>query len=276
MLEKKIFTILAQLEGTVGLYFEDLSTGKKISINSDTVFSAASTIKIPLIALLLKEAEEGLIDLNDPVEMDEVNRVGGAGVIKELDNNYKPTVMDLAKLAIILSDNAATNQLIDLVGGPDKVNEFCKEVGLNDTLLQRKMMDTKSLEMGRDNFTTANDMGKILKLLAEGKLYSKELSQSLVDIMKGQQLNQKLPYLIPALEPDEPEIYNNEVKEGTVVVAHKTGELYKTQHDVGIFYLPNNRKYVLAIYTANLSSDNDGIKVIANLSKAVYDGMTEV
>lgn len=275
MLEKNIFTILSELEGTIGLYFEDLNTGKKISINSDITFSAASTIKIPLVSLLLRQSEEGLINLNDIVEMDKVNRVGGSGVIKELDRNYKPTVMDLAKLTIILSDNAATNQLIDLVGGPDNVNKFCKELGLKDTLLQRKMMDTKSLEMGRDNFTTPNDMGKILKLLANGQMYSKEASKTLVDIMKAQQLNQKLPYLIPALEPDDPEIFNNEVKEGSVVVAHKTGELYKTQHDVGIFYLPNNRKYILAIYTTNLNSDNDGVKIIANLSKAVYDYMKE-
>lgn len=274
-MEKKIFTILSELEGTVGLYFEDLNTGKKICINPDTSFSAASTIKIPLVSLLLKQAEEGLINLNDIVKMDEVNRVGGSGVIKELNINYKPTVMDLAKLTIILSDNAATNQLIDLVGGTDKVNEFCNSLGMQDTKLQRKMMDLKSLEMGKDNLTTPNDMGKILKLLANEEMYSKEASKTLVDIMKGQQLNQKLPYLIPALEPDDPGIYSDEVEEGNVVVAHKTGELFKAQHDVGIFYLPNNRKYILAIYTSDLSTDNDGVKIIANLSKAVYDNMKE-
>jgi beta-lactamase class A len=275
LLEKNIFTILSEFEGTVGLYFEDLSTGKKICINPETRFSAASTIKIPLVALLLIQAKQGIINLNDQVEMDEVNRIGGSGVIKELDNNYKPTVMDLAKLTIILSDNAATNQLIDLVGGADKVNKFCNDIGMLNTKLQRKMMDLKSLELGRDNFTTPNDMGKLLTLLANGEMYSKEVSNMLVDIMKAQQLNQKLPYLIPALEPDDPAVYSTVVEEGTVIVAHKTGELWKAQHDVGIFILPNNRRYVLAIYTSDLYSDNDGVKIIANLSKVVYDGMKD-
>lgn len=274
-MEKNIFTILSELDGTVGLYFEDLSTGKKICINPETSFSAASTIKIPLVALLLIQAEEGIINLNDQIEMDEVNRIGGSGVIKELNNSYKPTVMDLAKLTMILSDNAATNQLIDLVGGGDRVNKFCNDIGMIDTKLQRKMMDLKSLELGKDNFTTPNDMGKFLTLLANGEIYSKEVSKTLVDIMKAQQLNQKLPYLIPALEPDDPGIYSDLVEEGTVIVAHKTGELWKAQHDVGIFILPNDRKYVLAIYTSDLSSDNDGVKIIANLSKVVYDSMKE-
>lgn len=274
-MEKNIFTILSELEGTVGLYFEDLNTGKKISINPETRFSAASTIKIPLVALLLKQAEEGLINLNETVEIDERNRVGGSGVIKELDHGYKPTVRDLAKLTIILSDNAATNQLIDLVGGADKVNEFCNDFGMSDTKLQRKMMDLKSLEMGRDNRTTPKDMGEFLKRLANEQMHSKDASNTLVDMMKAQQLNQKLPYLIPALEPDDPEIYSEKIEKGNVIVAHKTGELFKTQHDVGIFYLPNNRRYILAIYTSHLSTDNEGIKVIANLSKTVYDHMKE-
>lgn len=274
-MERNIFTILSELNGTVGLYFEDLSTGKKICINSEASFSAASTIKIPLVALLLTQAEQGLIKLSDQVEMDEINRVGGAGIIKELDHNYKPTVLDLAKLAIILSDNAATNQLIDLVGGVNQVNKFCNDIGILDTKLQRKMMDFKALELGKDNFITPNDMGKLLNLLANGEMYSKEVSNTLVDIMKAQQLNQKLPYLIPALEPDDPAIYRDQVEEGSVIVAHKTGELWKAQHDVGIFILPNNRRYILAIYTSDLSSDNDGIKVIAKLSKAVYDSIIE-
>ncbi|MBC8591367.1 serine hydrolase [Wansuia hejianensis] len=275
MLEKNIFTILSELEGTIGLYFEDLHTGKKITINPETKFSAASTIKIPLAALLLIKANAGLINLEDRIEIDEINRIGGSGVIKEIDRIYRPTVMDLTKLAIILSDNIATNQLIDLVGGADEVTKFCNGLGLRNTKLQRKMMDFESLKLGKDNITTPGEMGYILKLLANGELESKEVSDTLVNIMKGQQLNQKLPYLIPALEPDDPAIYSDVVEEGTVIVAHKTGELTKAQHDVGIFILPNNRKYILAIYTSDLSSDNDGVKAIGRLSKAVYDNMIE-
>jgi beta-lactamase class A len=272
-LEKRVFSILGELEGTVGMYFQDLGTGKTISINPNTEFSAASTIKIPLISLLLIQSKSGLINLKGQVEIDRANRVGGTGVIKELDRSFKPTILDLAKLAIIVSDNIATNQLIDIVGGPESVTEFCNKLGLNNTKLQRKMMDIEAMKSGRDNITTAGDMGYLLKLLANNQIDSEEVSGSVVNIMKGQQLRQKLPYLIPALEPDDPNVYSDKVENGTVVVAHKTGDLWKVQHDVGIFMLPEGRKYVLAVYTSNLKSDDEGIRAIAKLSKEVYDAM---
>lgn len=274
-LDKDVFSVISDLDGTVGLYFEDLDSGKKISINGDLEFSAASTIKIPLVTLLLLKAEKGELDLNEKVVIDESNRVGGSGIIKELNDDYTPTIMDLAILAIVLSDNVATNQLIDIVGGPEEVTSFCNGLKLERTRLQRKMMNFESLKVGKDNYTTPSEMGYLLKLLANNKIESEEVSKGVINIMKKQQLNHKLPYLIPALEPDDPNIDSDIIDQGTVVVAHKTGELDKVQHDVGVFLLPNGRKYILAIYTKNLSTDNEGIKAIANLSKVVYDCMVE-
>ncbi|WFA10057.1 serine hydrolase [Tissierella sp. Yu-01] len=274
-LDKDIFSTLSDLDGIVGLYFEDLNSGKKITINADLEFSAASTIKIPLVTLLFKKAQKGEINLNEKVIIDESNRVGGSGIIKELDSDYTPTIIDLAKLAIVLSDNVATNQLIDIVGGADEVTNFCNDMNLKSTRLQRKMMDFESLKAGKDNYTTPSDMGYLLKLLANDEFKSEDVSKGVINIMKRQQLNQKLPYLIPALEPDDPNIDSNTIDQGTVVVAHKTGELDRVQHDVGVFLLPNGHKYILAIYTKNLSTDSEGIKAIANLSKVVYDCMVE-
>ncbi len=274
-LEKAIFSTLSELDGTIGMYFEDIVTGKKICINSEIEFSAASTIKIPLVLLLLTQAKAGLIDLEEQIEIDKANRIGGSGVIKEISSSYKPTIMDLAKLAIILSDNIATNQLVDIVGGVKKVTEFCKSIGMDSTKFQRKMMDFESLKLGKDNVTTPRDMGRLLKMLAEDDNRLSGVSSKMIDIMKAQQLNQKLPNLIPALEPDDPNIYSDVVEEGSVVVAHKTGELWRAQHDVGIFILPGGHKYILALYTSDLSSDSKGVEVIAKLSKIVYDSMVK-
>lgn len=272
-LEKSIFSALGELDGTVGMYFEDLSTGKRICINSDMEFSAASTIKIPLVLFLLIKGKSELIDLEEQIQIDEVNRVGGTGIIKELDKRYRPTIMDLAKLTIILSDNIATNQVVDLIGGVEEVTKFCNSIGLTSTKFQRKMMDFESLKLGKDNITTPRDMGYLLKMLVNNDDKFQGVSNILIDIMKGQQLRQKLPYLIPALEPDDPSIYSDVVEEGTVIVAHKTGELWKIQHDVGIFMLPGGHKYILALYTSNLSSNNEGSRMIAKVSKVVYDHM---
>lgn len=274
-MEKNIYSVLSELDGTVGLYFEDIQSGDQFNINGNMEFSAASTIKIPLVSLLLTKAEKGEIDLGAQVQVEESNRVGGAGIIKELDHLYKPTPMDMARLAIVLSDNIATNQLIDLVGGPEEVTNFCRGVNLKKTKLQRKMMDLESLKAGKDNITTPNEMGYLLKQLVNNEIGSASISEQVISIMKRQQLNLKLPYLIPALEPDDPDIDSDTIKEGTIVVAHKTGELFKVQHDVGIFLLPKGYKYILAIYTKDLSTDAHGVNIIAKLSKVVYDYMVE-
>lgn len=273
MLEQKLYSILGTLEGKVGIYFEDIQTGEKISINADRVFSAASTVKIPLVSFLFQKVSEGKISLNDSVELSEKNRVGGTGIIKNLDKRYKPTVLDLATLAIIVSDNAATNQLVDLVGGLEEITKYCESIGLTNTKFQRKMMDIKAKAAGRDNLTTARDMGNILGKLARNEIVSLNASKQIIDIMKSQQLRSKLPAYIPAIDTSDPADHHIEIAPGTVMVANKTGDLDRVQHDIGIFILPGNNYYVLTMFTSNLSKDSEGIRAIGEVSKAVYEEM---
>lgn len=275
MLEERIFSILNKLEGQVGLYFEDLQDGEKITINAERVFPAASTIKIPLISLLLKKISKGVVGLDDVVSIDKNNRVAGTGIIKELNKNFKPTILDLATLSIVVSDNVATNQIIDLVGGPLEVTEFCYENGLLDTKLQRKMLDIEAMKEGRDNITTAKDMGKLLGKLVRHEFVSEDLSKALIDIMKSQQYRHKLPALLPAVESYDPSVCNDEILPGTVLIANKTGSLWKVQNDVGIFILPGNKTYVISMFTNKLSEDSEGIRTISEVSKAIYDEMVK-
>lgn len=273
MLEQKLYSILGTLEGEVGIYFEDIQTGEKISINPDRVFSAASTVKIPLVSLLFQKVSKGKIALNDIVELSEENRVGGTGIIKNLDKRYRPTVLDLATLSIIVSDNAATNQLVDLVGGLEEITKYCEHIGLINTKFQRKMMDIKAKAAGMDNFTTARDMGNILAKLVKNEIVSVDVSKQIIDIMKSQQFRSKLPAYIPAIDTSDPADHHMKITPGTVMVANKTGDLDRIQHDIGIFILPNNKYYVLAMFTSNLSADSEGIRAIGEVSKAAYEEM---
>lgn len=273
MLEQKLYSILGRLEGEVGIYFEDIQTGENISINPDRVFSAASTVKIPLVSLLFQKVNEDKIALSDTIELSEENRVGGTGILKNLDKRYKPTVLDLATLAIIVSDNAATNQLVDLVGGLEEITKYCESIGLTSTKFQRKMMDIKAKAAGKDNLTTARDMGNILVKLVRNEIVSDNASKQIIDIMKSQQLRSKLPAYIPAIDTSNPADHYMEIEPGTVMVANKTGDLDRVQHDIGIFILPGNNYYVLAMFTSNLSADSEGIRAIGEVSKAVYEEM---
>lgn len=250
--EKEIFALLGQLEGRSAIYLEDLTSEGLFTVNPERVFPSASTIKIPLLATVLEAAEAGVFNLDDEVTVDPANRVGGCGVLSELHPGLRPTIRDLATLMIIQSDNTATNQLIDLVG-MERVNALSQELGLKHTVLQRKMMDFEAARAGRNNFTSAGDLGRLLKLLVEGKVVSPGASATMIDIMKRQQLRNKLPAYLPE----------------DVVIAHKTGDLPNLEHDAGIFFLPKHT-YILVVLTDQLASNTAGVETIGRVSEVVY------
>jgi beta-lactamase class A len=255
--EKQILGILGACDGEVGLYLEDVVTGELFTVNQDRVFPSASVIKIPILAALFNLAGQGKVNLAAEITIKPENRVGGCGVLSELNPGLRPTVLDVATLMIIQSDNAATNELIDLVG-MDTVNDFARALGLQHTLLQRKMMDGEAVKEGRDNFTCPRDIGRLLRSLVEGKVVSREASVKMLEIMKRQQLRNKLPALLPE----------------DVTIAHKTGDLDRLEHDVGVFFLPE-RTYILAMFTNKLSSNMAGIEVINRVSRVVYDALKD-
>ena len=269
---KEILSILSGLEGDVGLYIEDTQTKETFTINPGRVFPSASVIKLPLLALLLEDAQRGRVDLESPIGIAPENRVGGTGILSEMPENITLPLSCYAKLMIILSDNAATNTVIDAVE-MGRLNAFCRERGMPDTRLQRKMMDFDALARGFNNYTSAADIGKMLGLLAEGKWETPQLSSAIVGCLASQQLRSKLPALIPA-QPIYTITEDRSVPPaGKVYVANKTGELPGIQHDVGIFTLPDRRRYVIAMLTSGLSEDRAGIEAIGKVSLAVYRAM---
>lgn len=269
-IQKEVYSILSSLEGDVGIFYHSIGDDSEFSINPNKRFSAASVIKIPLVSLVLKKSEEGAFSLQQEIEIHDENFVGGTGILRHLSRKYKPTIEELCKLAIIVSDNTATNTLIDIVGGCEAVTSFCQHLGFSDMKLQRKMLDLASLKAGRDNFITAGDIGKYLLKLKSGKIVSKDSDKILIDFMKAQQLRNKLPYLLPAIESYDNQVFLDEVPEGKVVVANKTGDLWTVQNDVGIFYLPGGKAYVLAICSSNLVKQSEGITIIGLLSEVFY------
>jgi len=155
---------------------------------------------------------------------------------------------------IIISDNMATNILIDLLG-INNINNTAEQLGLKQTVLQRKMMDFKAKASGKDNFTCANDMAHILELIYTGKAINNESSKIMLNILLRQQVNGSLNLYLP----------------GEVKIAHKTGDLDNLEHDVGIVYLPTTN-YIICVLTNNLKSNKEGREIIGLISKAVYDG----
>jgi beta-lactamase class A len=154
---------------------------------------------------------------------------------------------------IIISDNMATNILINLLG-MDNVNSAIMNLGLPNTKLQRKMMDSQAAREGRENLITALDFANILELIYKGENVNKFFSDKMLDILKRQQVRGRLDLYLPE----------------ELVIAHKTGDLDNLEHDGGIVYLPN-KEYIICVLTNKTESNKVGREIIGNISKMVYD-----
>ena len=270
--QTQIYQLLSELKGTVGLYIHDLDTDEVFEVNPDHVFPSASVIKIPMLALLLKDVQEGRVEWNATRSINPVNRVSGTGILCELEENYTPTLETLAKLMIVLSDNIATNEIMDIIG-IDRHNDFCREMGYSHTILMRKMLDFEAIRQGKNNYMCAGEAGRLLVKIARGEFVNPEVSQTIISIMEHQQCRNKLPALLPAVPSYAPEEDKKNLKPDTVLVANKTGELFGIQHDVGIFTLPSGKRYVIAAFSGELESDIQGVSTIQKISRAVYDAL---
>jgi beta-lactamase class A len=151
---------------------------------------------------------------------------------------------------------------------------FFKSIGLAATELGRKMMDLDAIKAGKNNYTTAADMGRLMKMAAEGTLLSRQISETIVETMTRQFYTSKLPALLPATPSSAPAEEKWNPKPGMVTVANKTGDLPKTEHDTGVFILPGGKRYVIAMLTSELESEKEGAACIAKVSRAVYEALS--
>ena len=165
--EASVRSIVDEVDGVMGVTIEDLKSGERLSLNGDLVFTQASAIKLPLLVELFRQAEDGRHDLDAPVTLTEGDVVPGSGVLRRLTaGQVTMTLLDIATLMIIVSDNTATNMIIDRVG-MDQVNETMARLGLGETKLQRKMMDADAWSENRENLSTPNEQAKLLALLVD-------------------------------------------------------------------------------------------------------------
>ena len=265
-----IYEILSHLTGEVGVYIKICKTGEEFIINPDKIFPCASVIKIPMVALLLRDGIDKKIELDSPHPISKENYVGGTGIINNLDHQFQPTLRDLGKLMIMMSDNTATNEVMDVLN-VDRFEEFCQEEGYSHIIWQRKMMDFQAIKEGKNNFMCVGEIGEIIYRIAMKSFVSPQISDTIFSYMCEQKYRNKLPSLVPAVASYSGIV--DKIPEGQVLVGNKTGDLVGIQHDVGFFELPNHDRYVIAVFTGNLQNDMDGIATIGKISATMYESM---
>lgn len=233
-LESRLRFVAQNFQGVMGIGVKDLERGGEFFVNGDEVFPVGSSIKIPILIEFFKKIEAGLIDPKEQLVLQEKHKVGGSGVLQELQpGQVTMSLLDYATLMITVSDNAATNILIDLVSMSD-VNKTLTGLGLEKTKLQRKMIDLVAAKAGRENISTPKDMVKLMDFLYKGESLSPYVRESTLTIMKKPK-----QAVIRASVPDD------------IVVADKPGGIEGVSCDIGIVFL-TRRPYAIAIMTKHI------------------------
>jgi beta-lactamase class A len=223
--------------------------------NEDEIFPQASCIKIHILAELYRQAEQGKFRLTDVLPLPVAVRVSGSGVLNELgDSGVSMSLRDYAVLMIVLSDNTATNLLIQQVG-MENVNRFLQLQGSVKTKLQRVMMDVKAAAEGRENIGTPKEVLKILEKLYKGELVSKKASEEMLTILKKSK------------QPDGP---IRAGIPGEIDLANKEGDIEGVRCDVGIVFLAKS-PYAICVMTKYLLHASDGPRIITDISRMTYE-----
>jgi beta-lactamase class A len=248
----KLHSIADGADAVVGIAVKDLRTGEQFLINEKEVFPTASSIKIFIAAEVYRQAAEGKFSLTDVRTIPASVRAAGSGVLSMLDRErVSMSIRDYCVLMMNVSDNTATNLLIDLVG-MHNVSAFAAKNGCSSTKLQRVMMDAKAAKEGRENISSPADLVTILGKLYAGEIVSKQASDDILSIMR--------------LEKDG--WLKSGLPSGTGI-ANKAGDIDGIKCDAGVVYLQDS-PYIIAVMTKMLLHDADGGPVITAVSNAAF------
>lgn len=258
-LDATVQQVNRELNGTMGVAILDLTDGRSLLLNADAVFAQASCIKVTVLAELYHQQQQSEQGVTGKVRLADLYTVNAADLVADssIMGGLTPGVTrvtnhDLATFMVAVSDNSATNVLIDHVG-MQNVNALLDSLGLTHTRLQRKMMDVKAAQQGRENLSTPREMMTFFADLYHGKVLSKSLTD---DYFK--QLSTQKESDIPRFIPDD------------VMIANKPGELTGVRNDIGVVFAAN-RPFVIIVMTAFLQHERDGNDAIAKIAGAAYE-----
>ena len=272
-----IHEAIAAFDGVVGLAVRNLDTGEEMAVNGDMRFPTASAIKTAVMIEAWHQASEGTLPIDTVLTLRESDKVGGSGVLNGMSDGLALKVRDLIHLMIVLSDNTATNMLVNSLG-TRRIDDRLVAYGLTHTKIFRPTFrDGKAdvfPELEREfglGMSTPREMAKLMALIAEGRAVDARSSAAMLDTLRKQQDRGMIPRLLP----------------GNVQIGNKTGTDTEKRPDDGgrrgairvdaAIVTGKNVRYVIAVFTrrgADGSSgvENAGVLLGAQLSKLVFDG----
>ncbi len=233
----------ASHHGKVALYAKSLATGESVSLDATRPVQTASVIKLPLMLQAFEQVKSGKLKLSTPVTLTKDNQVGGSGILNLLDPGLKLTLKDTITLMMTLSDNTATNMLIDVVG-LHPTNEMLAHRGLKNTYFYKKVFkpaqgpmpaDQKQFGLGK---TTAEEMARVMESIYRCDLGDRALCLQMITIMRNQQDRDMLPRYLE----------RKDASEDLSAIADKIGEMDDVRNDVALVYTKNG-PVIVSIFT---------------------------
>ena len=263
-----IHKLLARFEGKVWLYAKNLDSGAEFNLRADEKVRTASTIKLPILCALYDLVAAGKVRWDEKLTLRDADKISGSGVLHEFSDGAQLAVRDVAHIMIVVSDNTATNLILDRITA-DAVNEYLDRIGLKATRSLRKVLgdgtdlkppsgisraghqaENKPYGLG---VATPREMVALLEMIERGKIVSPDASKEIVAILKRQQYKEGIG------------------RRRADSVASKSGALDALRSDVGLVYLPVSR-LAIAITVDDMpvidySPDNPGERLISDLTE---------
>lgn len=275
-LKEELQKRIAAVEGSVSLYAKNLDTGQAVGIRESEPVRTASTIKLPIMLAVFDTVARGKAKWTEPLAVTVADKVSGSGIIgSEISDGVQLPLRDVVHLMIVLSDNTATNMVLERFGA-DTVNEYLDKIGIKETRSLRKVRGDGSVLKAPSGWSAAGklpenrkyglgvstpkDMVSILERLHKGSLVSAEASREMIAILKRCQ--------------DDSGIRR---KLSRFTIANKTGALDALRSDVAIVY-SDKGPIAMAITVdgmpkSDYTPDNPGSLLIAELAKLLVDGL---
>ncbi|MDX5422195.1 MAG: class A beta-lactamase-related serine hydrolase [Hymenobacteraceae bacterium] len=244
--------VIGESPAVTGLVAVDLTSGDTFALNPDVAFPQASAIKIPILMEVYKQAKAKKFSLTEVRSVDPATIVGGTGIIKDLQGPVSFSIRNLGIMMIALSDNTATNVLIDLVG-MENINASLQGMGLQQTKVQRKMINSAASARGEENLSTPAEAARILQLLYKGEFLDKASSEEIIATLKK---TDRETSRLAAGVPEE------------VPLAFKPGTLNGVSTEWAIVLLPE-RPYAVAMMEAYKEKGQEE-QVMEEVSRVLY------
>ncbi|MDZ7960660.1 MAG: serine hydrolase [Aulosira sp. DedQUE10] len=239
---------------TTGMFFLDLDTGNYLDIGGDRVFPAASTIKLPILIAFFQDLDAGKVRLDENLTMRGDLVTNGSGVMQYERVGKKYTALETIIKMVTISDNTATNMIIDRLGGAAKLNQRFRTWGLKDTVIRHLLADLRGT-----NSTSSQDMARVLALLVNNKLVSPTSREQALDILRHTSIHTLLPAGLGK----------------GAVIANKTGDIGFLIGDAGFITMPNGKRYLAAIFVKRPYKDSRGRDFIRQVSQLVYNYLNQ-